>query len=189
MKKLLNNIGTKLISVLIAFLIWVVVVNGDDPEQTKAFSVKVTAENADSMLKAGKVYDVVSGDDTTVYVTARRSVLSYLSASDFFVTADLQSINNYTTVPSVPLVVSCTKRGVSIKQEAMRCEPASMKISIEDKVEKTFVMSVVTNGNAANGYELGSTKIIRGDTVVIAGSSSTLNKIDKVIVPVSLSGH
>ena len=61
MKKLLNNIGTKLISVLIAFLIWVVVVNGDDPEQTKAFSVKVTAENADSMLKAGKVYDVVSG--------------------------------------------------------------------------------------------------------------------------------
>ena len=63
-----------------------------------------------------------------------------------------------------------------------------MKISIEDKVEKTFVMSVVTNGNAANGYELGSTKIIRGDTVVIAGSSSTLNKIDKVIVPVSLSG-
>lgn len=188
MKKLLNNIGTKLISVLIAFLIWVVVVNGDDPEQTKAFSVKVTAENADSMLKAGKVYDVVSGDDTTVYVTARRSVLSYLSASDFFVTADLQSINNYTTVPSVPLVVSCTKRGVSIKQEAMRCEPASMKISIEDKVEKTFVMSVVTNGNAANGYELGSTKIIRGDTVVIAGSSSTLNKIDKVIVPVSLSG-
>ena len=72
MKKLLNNIGTKLISVLIAFLIWVVVVNGDDPEQTKAFSVKVTAENADSMLEAGKVYDVVSGDDTTVYVTARR---------------------------------------------------------------------------------------------------------------------
>ena len=43
MKKLLNNIGTKLISVLIAFLIWVVVVNGDDPEQTKAFSVNVTA--------------------------------------------------------------------------------------------------------------------------------------------------
>lgn len=188
MKKLLNNMGVKLLSILIAFLIWVVVANVDDPEMTKAYSVKVSVQNAESMLEAGKVYDVTEGDETTLYVTARKSVLNSLTTNDFTVSADLESINDYTSVPSVPLVASCTKSGVTVRQEAMRCVPSSMKISIEDKVEQSFIISVVTSGAAADGYELGSTRLTRGDTVVIAGSEKTLNTIDKVVVPVNIGG-
>ncbi|MDO5425662.1 MAG: CdaR family protein [Eubacteriales bacterium] len=188
MKKLLNNIGMKLLSVLIAFLIWVVVVNGDNPEKTQAFTVKTTVLNQDSLLEAGSVFDIVEGGETTIYVTARRSVLNSLTSSDFTVTADLESINTYTTVPSVSLVPTCTKKGVTIRQEAMRCVPSSMKISIEDKEEKSFIVSVVTSGRVADGYEVGGLKLTRGDTIVIAGSASTLNKIDKITATASVSG-
>lgn len=188
MKKLFNNMGMKLLSVLLAFLIWMVVINVDDPDQTKAYSVKVTALNAESMLEAGKVYDVEEGAEATVYVTAKKSVQNSLTSADFTVTADLESINDYTSVPSVPLLAACTKSGVTIRQEAMRCVPSSMKISISDKVEQTFIVSVVTSGTAADGYEVGSTRLARGDTVVIAGSETTLSKIDRVTVTADVGG-
>ncbi|MDY3918020.1 MAG: CdaR family protein [Candidatus Limivivens sp.] len=196
MKKLLNNIGMKLLSVLIAFLIWVVVVSGDDPEITKPFTVKVTTVNTDSMFEANKVFNITEGGETTIYVTARRSILNALTASDFTATADMESINHLTTVPSVPLVPSCSRKGVTIRQENMRCDPSSMKISIEDKVEKSFMISTITSGTPASGYEVGSTKLyeqgttnsIRGETIVIAGPDSTLKKIDKVTATVGVSG-
>ena len=62
MKRLLNNIGMKLASVLIAFLIWLVVVTINDPEQTRAFpNVRVTIRNSDAILNADKAFDVQSG--------------------------------------------------------------------------------------------------------------------------------
>ena len=40
MKKCLgNNFGLKLLSVFVAILIWLMVVNVDDPEKTKAFVI------------------------------------------------------------------------------------------------------------------------------------------------------
>ena len=52
MKKCLgNNFGLKLLSVFVAILIWLMVVNVDDPEKTKAF---VIPEQRIQMTNAGQ---------------------------------------------------------------------------------------------------------------------------------------
>ena len=73
MKRLLNNIGMKLASVLIAFLIWLVVVTINDPEQTRAFpNVRVTIRNSDAILNADKAFDVAErGYDDGLYPGAQ----------------------------------------------------------------------------------------------------------------------
>lgn len=187
MKRLLNNIGMKLASVLIAFLIWLVVVTINDPEQTRAFpNVRVAIRNSDAILNADKAFDVQSGDTTTVYIRGRSSVLDSISSSDITVVADMQYLSNLTDTPSVQLQISVA--GVNIPATDMWCDPQAMLVEVEDKEEKNFMVSIVTSGQPADGYEVGGTRLTRGDTVVIAGSASTIQKIDRITAPINVSG-
>ena len=46
-------------------------------------------------------------------------------------------------------------------------------------------MNVVTNGKPENGYEVGTTEVVGGKTVQVAGAESILKKIDKVVAEVN----
>ena len=60
MKDLLTkNIGLKLLAFLIAFILWLVVVNYDDPVMSTTFSgIVVDIQNVESLTDIGKVYEV-----------------------------------------------------------------------------------------------------------------------------------
>lgn len=183
--KLTNNLGLKLLSVLIACVIWLIVMDNNDPERTQIYrSVPVTITNQDTITNANKTYTVVEGTDrVNVYVTARRSVRARLSASSFTVKADLENYNE--ALGSVPLEVTCSDMAVS--QDSLRIQPASLKISMEDKIEGNFGIVATVTGKAARGYELGRTSLLTGDAIRIAGPRSLLNIIGKVTVPVDIS--
>ena len=192
---LLNNIGLKLLSVLVAFLIWIMVVNVDDPEQTKAFVIteqRIQITNLEEVQRKAeqaqggkKVYSVVRNENesgnVTVYVTARRSVLDKLRLNDIKVEADMENMTVQTTVP---FTVSIT--GVST--ENIKCVPQAMKFVLEDKTEKTYAISLSTSGQPASGYELGEVTLREGDTLIIAGPNSITKTIDKVGVQVEVGG-
>ncbi len=181
-----HNLGLKLISVLCACLIWLIVMDNSDPERTQIYrSVPVTIVNQDTITNANKTYTVVDDTDrVNVYVTARRSVRSRLSAaSSFTVKADLENYNE--ALGSVPLEITCTEP--SVTQENMRIQPSSLKINMEDKIEESFGIVATVAGSAARGYEQGRVTVLTGDTIRIAGPRSLINIIGKVTVPIDIS--
>lgn len=183
--KLTHNLGLKLFSVLAACLIWLVVMDSNDPETQQVYrNIPVTIKIQDTITNANKTYTVVGGTDkVNVYVTARRSVHSRLSASSFTVRADLENYNE--AIGSVPLEVTCSNP--SVAQEDMRIQPASMKIELEDKIEETFGIAATVSGNTAKGFEVGRTTVLTGDTIKIAGPESLIKIIGKVTVPVDVT--
>ena len=82
-----NNLGLKIVSLLVSCLIWVVVTNTNDPESTQVYkNVPITIKNQDTITNANKTFTVVDGvDKINVYVTARKSVRSSLAADSFIV--------------------------------------------------------------------------------------------------------
>lgn len=182
-----GNLGLKFASVLIAFMIWLMVVNGDDPTKRIVISnVPVTVQNEDSLVTAGKVYKPKDGKNTvSVVVNGRRSVLDRLTASDFTVTADFENIVSL-EMTTIPLQVTCTNRNITAAD--MTVDPPSFKVDIEDAVEADFVVSVVADGKVSSGYEIGTSQIRSGDTIKITGPESYINKIDKVQAVVDVSG-
>ena len=46
LKTLVNNLGFKILAVVLAFILWLVVYNIDDPKKSKTFTTNVTVENA-----------------------------------------------------------------------------------------------------------------------------------------------
>ena len=60
--KVMNNFGLKVISLVVAFIVWLVIINTTNPTITKTFTdipVKVINENVITSLN--QVYEVVDG--------------------------------------------------------------------------------------------------------------------------------
>ena len=175
-----NNLGLKVLSLLVSCLIWLVVTNTNDPESTQVYkNVPITIKNQDTITNANKTFTVVDGvDKINVYVTARKSIRAALNSGSFTVKADMENYNE--ALGTVPLEISC--EDARIRQEDLRIIPSSLKINMEDKVEQNFGVAVVTTGKADKGYELGKTTIVSGDTIRIAGPQSLINIIGKVTI-------
>ena len=91
MKKLLfNNIGYKLLAIVLAVLLWLVVVNITDYTVTvKIEDIPVEQLNSDVLEELDQIYDVVKGDTVDIYVKGRRSVVSNLTAKNFYAYAGI----------------------------------------------------------------------------------------------------
>ena len=77
-KKLTGNIGLKLVSLGLAFLLWLFVVSIENPVMNLSFSsIPITIENGDVMEAQGHAFELNDSSRTvTVTVKAERSVLS-----------------------------------------------------------------------------------------------------------------
>lgn len=182
-KKLKNNFGLKLLAFLFAFMLWLIVVNIDDPVMTKTFTnIPVTVEHSEILTEQNKTYQIV--DDTqnvSVVVSAKRRTLSKIKASDIVVTADIKEMYLNTQIP-----LEVTVNGYEGSCEAT-ASPRNLQIQIEDNVSKTTYITPVASGQVRSGYVLGKLTA-DPETVTINGPKSLVEKISKVEVEVNVSG-
>lgn len=183
--KITGNLGLKVVAAVIAFLIWTLVTNTNNPVKSVLFTnVPITAVNQDSIADIGKVAELEGSGTVTLKVTERRRVLDRLAknGSDFYVEADLENMNQ---MNSVPLTVTCSNP--SITWDEIEISPSSLSVTLEDKVEQSFVVSVVSSGKPS-GYEVGTTEVVQGKNIYVAGPASIMKIIDQVVVPVNMNG-
>ena len=89
MKKLLiNNWILKLFALLAAVVMWLVVVNDNDPQIPYSINnVPVEIVNDQVFAENDMVYWVTEGMTVNIRVNVRQTVIKYLKASDFKLTA------------------------------------------------------------------------------------------------------
>ncbi len=86
-KKWTNNLGFKILSVAIAFLLWVVIINIEDPTISRTFRVQVDIQNDDIVASGGKVYKITEGEYVEVTVKGNKSFVDSLTDADITATA------------------------------------------------------------------------------------------------------
>ncbi len=181
--KLTHNIGLKIMSLLVAFLLWIIVLNIDDPVTTIPFNqIPVKVVNTSAITDEGKTYQILEDSDViSINVTAKRSVLNSLSKDDFVATADMTEM---TSVDTVPIEVKSTKYADKISE----IEPKTkiLKVSIEDSVSKQLVIDVATSGTPLDGYAVGEVSTTQ-NIVRISGPASIISKVVKAGVNVSVT--
>lgn len=185
-EKFAGNLALKIVAAIIAFLIWTLVTNTNNPIKSVLFTnVPIVAVNQDSITDIGKVAELEGSGTVTLKVTERRRVLDRLakSGADFYVEADLENINQ---LNQVPLTVSCSNP--SVTWDEIEVSPSSLTVTLEDKVEQAFVISVSTSGRPGSGYEVGTTEIAQGKNIYIAGPASIMKIISQVVVTVNANG-
>lgn len=150
-KRLLNNWGLKLISLVLAFLLWFLVVQMGDPKDDRDMgSIQVKLVNTELLEKENKVYEVLDDTDTVrVKVYAPKSVFTQLRSSDITAEADVSKLTDINTVPITFTASNANVVSISGSHDVVR-------LNVEDKASKYVTLACSTTGDVADGYIVSS---------------------------------
>ena len=186
-EKLLNNAGIKIISVLFAIMLWLLVVNTEDPIVTRDFKdIKVQVINEEEISEIDKVYEIVEGNTVNITVEGRRTVVDQLSSSDFIATADLGKLSD---VYAVKIQVIPIKSSLKDELTIIYNGNDTLKVELEEKETKQVPVTIVTQGAPASGYAVGSDKVIvkSPNIIEVTGAQSLVKKVKEARIYVNVS--
>lgn len=181
-KKILSNWPLKLLSVVIALVIWVIVVNYDNPYKTKTISgIPIEITNDDVITNQNMTYSVVGTQTATIRVTCRRKVAENLSASDFKAVADFSDL--YSATNQIPVTITCTSGKVSSDEITQVTQ--SLEVELEEIVSQKMTVQVNVTGEATTGYTVGDVTCSPA-SVTVTAPESFLDQVSYVGVDVSV---
>lgn len=187
-KNMINKFTLKILSLIIAILIWLLVRNVDDPIIVRTFyEIPVTIENASYLAENLEIPLLVDGKDAVkVRIKGARSVVNKLEKEDITAVADMTQIISKDTTPiMVPVEVTCT--GISDSDITVRPRNIQVNIEKQKSVEKTIAVST-GDTQPDKDYEIGNLKA-NPEKVTISGPESIIDRIDKVVALVDVTGR
>ena len=181
---LTTNLGLKVIAFIFAALLWLIVVNLDNPVVSKTFrEIPVTIVNDDIITSAGDVYQVVGEQSVSVVVYATRDISQELEAEDIVATADVTEMDTATGL--IPIEISIPD--YSGDYESAEAVPRNLTIQREKSGKKVLSLSVKAENDPADGYILGN-MTVEPEQVTLTGAESVLAQIARAEARVNVEG-
>lgn len=183
-KKLLNNLALKLISAVLAVIIWFLVVMINNPKDSTSFSnIQVNLVHTELLEEGNKVYEILDETDRIrVTVEAPRDVINQLRASDVIAEADVSRLTEVNTVP-----ITCRVMNENVEIISITSNIEAVRLHVEDKARKWVNVSCNEVGTVAEGY------IVAGSTpeqtrIEVSGPSSVIDKISYAGLEMDVTG-
>ncbi len=179
---LTNNIGLKIGAFFAAVILWIIVVNVDDPSQSKTFTTNVQLVNEDVLLDQGKYYTIPENGNTVSFrVTAKRSIMERLTPSDFTATADFNNLENDSRIP---VEITANRYNASV---GISSNQKYIYLEIGEETEQKFVISGECSGNPADGFAVGEISV-KPNVITISGPADIMAMVDRVEAVCDISG-
>ena len=185
MKKLLTrNLGLKLASLLLAFVLWFLVAQIYDPKDTVTFNnLQVRLINTELLDEEGKVYEVLDNSNLVrVTVTGPQSIVkSELRRSDIVAEADMSKLTDINTIAITYYCENISNDSVEIKGNH-----DSVRLNVEDKTSKWIKLESNTIGDVASGYMIGNVTLDQTN-IEVTGPKSAISQVDHAGVDINVT--
>ena len=185
MKKLLTrNLGLKLASLVLAFVLWFLVAQIYDPKDTVTFNnIQVRLINTDLLEQEGKVYEVLDNSNLVrVTVTGPQSIVkSELRRNDIVAEADMSKL---TDINTIAITYYC--ENISNDSVEIRGNHDSVRLNVEDKTSKWIKLESTTLGEVASGYMIGNVTLDQTN-IEVTGPKSAISQIDHAGVDINVA--
>ncbi|MBE5958883.1 MAG: hypothetical protein E7254_08510 [Lachnospiraceae bacterium] len=180
-----NNWLLKLFALLLATVIWLAVVNINDPTKTVTiFNVPIQIVDENIITDKNQTYSVLDSQYVNVTVSGRRSVVKELTASSFSAKASMAELSLANSIPvDVKIINSNIARKVTISSQSIN----QLAIDIEDVLTKTYNIETKITGQVEKNYEIEEVKLAK-NKVDITAPESVHQKINSVIVAIDVNG-
>lgn len=185
MKKLLTrNLGLKIASLLLAFVLWFLVAQIYDPKDTVTFNnIQVRLINTELLDEEGKVYEVLDNSNLVrVTVTGPQSIVkSELRRSDIVAEADMSKLTDINTIAITYYCENISNDSVEIKGNH-----DSVRLNVEDKTSKWIKLESNTIGDVASGYMIGNVTLDQTN-IEVTGPKSAISQVDHAGVDINVT--
>lgn len=181
-----TNLLAKALSLLAAVLLWLLIVNQQDPLTNETVNnIPVTIMNEDYFNERGQFVNIESEMKINVSVNGRRSVVENLTADDFIATIDYLAV-----VPvegKAGIQCACRNSQVTITRQSA----SFIKLSVEEVVTKELQVQLILEGKPSEGFVAPSENVdIMMDPalVYLRGPASRVDQIVTAQVVVDVEG-
>lgn len=183
-KSLTRNLGLKLASLLLAFVLWFLVAQIYDPKDTVTFNnIQVRLINTELLDEEGKVYEVLDNSNLVrVTVTGPQSIVkSELRRSDIVAEADMSKLTDINTIAITYYCENISNDSVEIKGNH-----DSVRLNVEDKTSKWIKLESNTIGDVASGYMIGNVTLDQTN-IEVTGPKSAISQVDHAGVDINVT--
>jgi YbbR domain-containing protein len=174
--RILDNIGSISLALVLAVTIWVVALYQENPPVIGVFEgIPIEVLNVpEGMIILGGVEK-----EAKVEVRAPRRSWEKLRSNKFLASVDLSGMS--AGMHDVEVQVTCSDKDVEI----LNVEPSEMSIRLEEFKEREMDVEVRTVGRPAVGY-LSKEPVAIPSNVMVSGPSSLVDKVAMVVAQVNL---
>ncbi len=178
---LMKDLGWKLLSVAIAAIMWVLVINVTQPVDNRTFSKTIRFTNVEVLSDRGLT--VANAEDiqsqvVNVQIEAMRTALERLDSSlDWLsVTVDLSPLAGALEGDEVTLPVDVTMTGIYSGYNVVSKSPSAVTVSVEKLASKELPVQIAVNGDLSvdNIY---SSPEIDYPNIFVQGASSAVGEV------------
>lgn len=183
-ERLTNNLGLKLISVFLAFFVWLFVSNVSNPLISDSVDVPVEIINEEILSNNNLTYELVGKNKVRVSYDVHTLDRHKIKASDFRAYADLSEL--YDVTGSIPVRVEMVNNKNLINGE-LSMDPGVVQVKTEAIQRKRFPLEIRTTGSTEEGYAVGDVTLAP-DYIYVTGAESVIGKISAAGVELELNG-
>lgn len=190
-EKLTNNWGLKLISICLAMLLWLAVINESNPIERRSVTVtNVKYLNEEVVIESGKTYRVegLENRGISISVPVRKQDARKVQGDDFQIVIDLAKIGPYGTVEIDVEWLGSGDREYEISESEITWRTTTLTVTLEDIIERTYPVHLKTTGEPAEEYILGEEMAVSPRSVTIRAPQSVMERIRSTGIEVDVSG-
>lgn len=182
MKKV-NNLKLRILSLFLAVIVWLTVLNLSNPEIVSKHEVTLEIVNGNVLTDANRTYEIIGKDKATVYFNVRTMDEQKIHASDFRAYVDLADLYDVTGAVQVNVEVVNHKELI----KSAEAKPGVVRVNTEELQKKVFDLAVESKGEAAEGYALNGASLTPS-SITVQGPVSKVGLISYAGVEVDISG-
>ncbi|MDO4532051.1 MAG: YbbR-like domain-containing protein, partial [Bacillota bacterium] len=174
---LFKDIGWKLLSIAIATILWFMVINIDQPVDTRSYTRPLSLQNievlTDRQMTVGNLEEL-RATKVTIKVKAQRTALDRLSQNPEWLQAsvDFSQLNHASIGDTISLPIDVSVQGGNTYGISSK-SPGTVEIVIEPLSQKEFPIELIMTGVLPEDVYL-SEPTLSQNTVWVSGPASTI---------------
>lgn len=180
MKQLKNNWAAKLVSLILAIILWSFVIGSENPTiKTTLYNVPITIENSEKLDDKGLVLMNDYKKYTDVTVKGKRNQILNITSSHIRVIADVDNFNEGTHLVKMKYEFP---EGVSLANA-----PLTIDLDIQKIIKKDFQVMIENKGELGENYILESI-VSSPEKITAVGPRSIMENVEKIVAEFDLDG-
>lgn len=184
-----NKVTSLLLSVVIAFGLWLYVVTNVSMEDEDTFyNIPVVMEGETALLDRNLMITYQSANTISLKLSGTRSDLSKVNNNNITVKVDLSKV--YDPGSQIPLTYSISYPG-TVANNAFVEEtrsPTYIYVNVEERRIKEVPVEVVWVGSAAEGFLVDKeNRVLDYSAITVEGPASVADKIEKAVIEVDVT--
>ena len=170
-----NNLAAKIVALILAAILWIYVMNEQNPPIESTFTVQVQLRNSQSNLVVSDIPDTVR-----VKLRGPRSIIAGVLTKDMMCYIDLKGLaegrHNVRIITQAPSSL-----------EIVETNPDKVTIRLETAIKRQLPVEIGLNGTVGTGTAI-SKVIPNPEKVTFEGARAAVESVEKVYVPVDITG-